>query len=393
MKKLSLSPSVFLVIILISFAVSPAFAFSEDNRNILLIGVMLFSPLIILFYRKFDKNDFILVLFIASILLFPFLLYYDGTRWSTVLYSVMFCLTFIAFKQLLRRSYFTIVDYEKLLKYLLYAYFIVLIIQQLAVLTGLPILNVRFYNPTEPWKLNSLGAEPSWSGRTIGLLMYCYLTIKELMIGRKYNFRINFRSDKWLWIGFFYSMLTLGSATALLFIFLVLSKFVRFRSIIQLTGLVIFSSILLNVFEISSAQRVIKVVTATITLNEEAIVEADHSASFRIVPTIVLAKKLNLSTIEGWFGYGVDYISKNIDLEIPGSANMSAGGLFTLFIEYGFISFILFTVFSLFTTINNKEVFQTGLFWFFMIFLYGLNVQIPWIAMMLLYANKYFQKN
>ncbi len=187
-------------------------------------------------------------------------------------------------------------------------------------------------------------------------------------------------------------MITLGSATAIFFIFLVLVKFVNFRTIIQLTGIVIFLSTLLSFSETGSVQRVINVATAVVTLDEKAIVEADHSASFRIVPIITLAKQVNLDTTEGWFGHGVDYVGKHIDLKVPGSENMSTGGFLLVFIEYGFISFMLITLFTLFTTISKKDIFQTGFFWFFLIFIYGLNVQIPWIAMILLYTNKYFQK-
>ena len=38
-------------------AISPAFALGEGNRNLLLIGIMSISPLIILRFFKFDKMD------------------------------------------------------------------------------------------------------------------------------------------------------------------------------------------------------------------------------------------------------------------------------------------------------------------------------------------------
>lgn len=384
-------PTRIIYLFIISFAVCLSFAFDNENKNLLLIGVMGLSPLILLRYARLESEDFLLVLFLVSIILFPLVLHFHSTRWSTVIYTCMFCVSFIAYKQLLHHSYFTVLNYLKLLKYLIFAYFIVLIIQQIGVLTGLPILNERFYRPGEPWKLNSLGAEPSWSGRIIGLLMYCYITIRSLLLQREYNLSSDLRYDKKLWFVFLYSMLTLGSATALLFIGIIFVRFIRPRNLVPFIAMIVFFSFIISSFELNSIDRTYKTALATITLDEAAIVEADHSASFRIVPTIVLTKKLDITSANDWFGYGVDYISKHIDLEIPGSKNMSAGGFLAIFIEYGFISFLLFLFFSLYTVVDKKNIIGSLMLWFLLIFAYGLNVQIPWLAMMLLYTNKFFQ--
>ena len=159
--------SFFLIIILVSMAISHAFALGEGNRNLFLIGVMSISQIIILRFFEFDKLDFLLLLFFTTIAIFPSLSHPETMRWSTVFYSIMFGLTFIAYKQLLRQKHFSILNYFKILKLLIYAYFIVLLIQQFCVLTGLPIFNLSNYDVTQPWKLNSLAAEPSHSARIV----------------------------------------------------------------------------------------------------------------------------------------------------------------------------------------------------------------------------------
>lgn len=391
LEKRVIFPTRIIYLFIIFFAICLTFAFDSENKNLLLIGVMGLAPLILLRFVRLESEDILLLLFIVSIILFPLILHTGSTRWSTVIYTCMFCVSFIAYKQLLRYSCFTALNYLKLLKYLIFAYFIVLVIQQIGVLTGLPILNARFYIQEEPWKLNALGAEPSWSGRIIGLLMYCYITMRSLLLGRKYNLRNDFRFDKWLWFAFLYSMVTLGSVTALLFIVIILIQFIRFRNLAPFIAIIVLCLFLIDSFESNSLNRSIKTVSATITLNEKAIVEADHSASFRIVPIIVLAKKVKITTLDDWFGYGVDYISTSIDLKVPGVENLSSGGFLAIFIEYGFISFFLFLVFSLYSTFNKKDIIGSLILWFLLIFVYGLNVQIPWLAMMLLYTNKYFQ--
>lgn len=390
---IKLSLSSYLVILLISLSISPSITQGEGNRNLLLIGVMAFSPLIIIKYKKFYKSDIWLLLFIVSIVLIPPIAHPESMRWSTVMYSIMFALTFIAYKKLLYRKYFTVENYQKFLKYLIYAYFVVLLIQQFCVLTGLPIFNVSNYNFTEPWKLNSLAAEPSHSARMVAILMYSYIVIKELVKKRKYNFRLDIKQDKWIWIAFLWTMLTMGSATAFLFIVIVLLKFIQFKNLIPLFVIFGLFVILVNTMEITSFERTYKVSMATLTLDEDAIYEADHSAAIRILPMIVSVKMINFTSTNGWFGYGIDYLSTILYKLVPGlPEGSSGGGLFQLWIEYGFISFILFVVFSLFITIKKGD-YASIVFWFMIIMFNSVNSQIAWLFIVLWFTNKYFEKN
>jgi len=381
-----------LLLILTSLAVSPAFALGEGNRNLLLIGVMSLSPVIIVYYGRFNRLNVWLVLFMASIILFPLIFHPKSMRWSTVSYSVMFCLTFMAYNELLKHSYFTSINYLKLLKYLIYAFAITLLIQQFCVLTGLPIFNISNYYALEPWKLNSLAAEPSHSARIVALLMYCYITIKELVTDRKYHFHREIKKDKWVWLAFIWTMATMGSGTAILFFGIVLLKFIRFRNLIPLFiigGTLLF---LVENFEITAIERTYKTVMATLTFDEKTIIKADHSASVRIVPFIILAKMVNLNSIDGWFGNGIDYVSSFLSDYLPGVyKGTSGGGLFLLWIEYGFISFVLFIIFSLSSSFKKGD-YLSIVFWFLLVFLYGVNSQIVWLCLILLFTNNHFFK-
>jgi len=384
--------SIFLTIIIVSMAISPAFALGEGNRNLFLIGVMSISPIIILRFFEFDTLDFLLLLFLTAIAVFPALLHPETMRWSTVLYSIMYGLTFIAYKQLLRQKHFSVLNYLKILKFLIYAYFIVLLVQQFCVLTGLPVFNLSNYDPTQPWKLNSLAAEPSHSGRIVALLMYSYIIIKEKLLNRSYNLKKEFRKDKWIWIAFIWTMITMGSGTAFLFLGIVILKFVRFKNLIPLFIVGIAAAALLTVLEVPVLERTMKTVTATLTLDEATIIAADHSASMRIVPMIILAKMIDLSSLVGWFGHGVDHVGTFLSDYLPGvPEGISGGGLFQLLTEYGFISFFLFLVFSIKTTFN-KAAKMNIMFWFMLVFLYGVNNQIVWLCIILLFTNNYFLK-
>lgn len=382
----------FVYLILISLAISPSFLISAvDNRNFFLIGVMgIVGPIVILVLPELRRGDNFIFLFIASLLIIPFLFNPMSIRWSTIFYSIMFCLSFLAYKRLLLKGFFSVELYLGFLKKIICAYAIVLFIQQLCVLIGLPIFNTINYDPTTPWKLNSLSAEPSHSARIIGFLMYCYISMSEIKNNSNYNFKTQFKQDKKVWYAFLWSMLTMGSGTAILFLVVIVLKISRIKSFISilLCGLVLLT--ILNYSESSALDRSVKVFLATITLDENAIIEADHSASLRIVPIIILAQMVSISTINGWFGHGIDYVSSFLSNLIPGvPEGFSSGGLFQLWLEYGFVVFALFMIIIIQAGFNRKDLFSL-LFLFLLVFLYGVNSQIVWMCLVLLFTNKYF---
>jgi len=371
-------------------AISPAFALGSDSRNLLLIGFMFLSPIIILRYFEFDKKDLWLLVFLVSIVIFSPLNHPETMRWSTVLYTLMFGFTFIAYKQLLRQNKFSLINYINILRILIYSYFIVLLIQQFCVLIGLPIFNVSNYNPEQPWKLNSLSSEPSHSARIVALLMYCYITVKESIVNRKYNFKFHFKEDKFVWIGFVWTMVTMTSGTAFFFLAVFLLKFVRFKNLLTVFILLGGIIIALNYIEFPAAERTYKTVMATLTFDKDAIIEADHSASIRIIPFLILAGMVSLNSWDGWFGHGVDHVSTFLSDYIPGVyEGISGGGFLQIWLEYGFISLYLFFMFSLINTYRKGDLLSI-FFWFMLVFINGLNSQIVWLCIILLFTNNHF---
>tara|TARA_B110000238_G_C15904906_1_gene343666 strand:+ start:54 stop:680 length:627 start_codon:yes stop_codon:yes gene_type:complete len=201
---------------------------------------------------------------------------------------------------------------------------------------------------------------------------------------------MNLKKDKWVWLSFFWTMITMGSGTAFLFIGFVLFKFNRLRNFIPL--LVIGGALLFLVknYEITAFDRTYKTVLASVSLDTDKIIEADHSAAVRIVPFIILAKQVNLNTWNGWFGNGIDHVSSFMSNYIRGvPEGFTGGGLFYLWIEYGFIPFILFLIFTLFISYRKRD-YLSILFWFMLVFLYGPNSQITWLCVLLLFTNKFF---
>jgi hypothetical protein len=306
----------------------------------------------------------------------------------------MFIISFITYKHLLYKDIFRIENFEKLIRYLIYAYTLVLIIQQICVLLGLPIFNLSNYSPAEPWKLNSLTSEPSHSARIVGLLMYCYIVIKEIMLNRKYNLKNDLKVDKWIWFSFFWTMITMGSGTAFLFIFLVLSVFLSFRNLIILLLVFIILIGAITFFEITAFDRTWKVFLATLTLDTNKIIAADPSASVRIVPFIIISQLVDFTTFNDWFGYGVDYVKSIFStyVRIGGlPEGFTGGGMFQVWLDYGLLSFLLFVYFT-FPATYLKDSIVSVFFWFLLVFMYGVNSQIVWVTIVLLFTLNYFKQ-
>lgn len=384
-----------LSLLIISFATSPAFALDSSNMNLLLIGVMLISPIILFIsIRSISIEDILLILFMLSIIFSPLINHPETMRWSTVIYSCMFIISFITYKHLLYKDIFRIENFEKLIRYLIYAYTLVLIIQQICVLLGLPIFNLSNYSPAEPWKLNSLTSEPSHTARIVGLLMYCYIVIKEIMLNRKYNLKNDLKVDKWIWFSFFWTMITMGSGTAFLFIFLVLSVFLSFRNLIILLLVFIILIGAITFFEITAFDRTWKVFLATLTLDTNKIIAADPSASVRIVPFIIISQLVDFTTFNDWFGYGVDYVKSIFStyVRIGGlPEGFTGGGMFQVWLDYGLLSFLLFVYFT-FSATYLKDSIVSVFFWFLLVFMYGVNSQIVWVTIVLLFTLNYFKQ-
>jgi hypothetical protein len=380
----------FLIVIVVSMSTAVAFTLGDQNQNLFLVGVMAFSPFIITIYHKLYRSDILLLLFLLNIAVFPPITNPESMRWSTVMYSFMFGLTFLAYKQLLYQKPLAIEMYQKLLKYLIYAYFIVLLIQQFSVLTGLPILNLREYDVINPWKLSSLSSEPSHSGRIVGILMYCYLTVREIVLKEKYDFILNIKQDRWPWIAFVWTMISMGSGTAFIFLGFVLLKIIRIKNITAILVIGLIISFVLVFLSIDSLERAWNFAVAILTFSPDTMMKEDHSASMRIVPLILLSSMLDISSLSGWFGHGVDSVSAIMSSMIPGTPEgFSGGGLLQIWYEYGFLSFALFVLFSFLATYNKQDHISI-IFWFMVVFISTVNSQIVWLSIILLFTNKYF---
>lgn len=114
---------------LIALSISPAFALGEGARNLLLIAFMGVAPVLLVIYPVWSRLDALLLLLSTTTIIFPLLGHPETMRWSTVLYSCMFFMCFMITTRLLFVANIDIARYSNLIKGLIFAYFVVLLIQ------------------------------------------------------------------------------------------------------------------------------------------------------------------------------------------------------------------------------------------------------------------------
>ncbi len=377
------------IFLLLVLAIYPAMLLNASKQNVLLLGLMALSP-VVWFVCRFvvRRIDVPLLLMYFLMLALPCIFHPATVRWSTLIYTGMYVSFFIAYVKLLYCSDLTASSLMRVLKVLLFAYAIVLLVQQICFFTGLPVFNAINID-TRPGafpRLNSIGPEPAWTARNVCLMMFIYILLYQHELSKELTLKNFWADNRWLCISFLYVILTCGSATGILFVILILFKFINVRSLLGVVvGVTLCVTVVNRFTTISSVERVMNLVPAVMTLDERAIMRADGSGASRIIPTIQALKYLSLTTVEGWVGHGVDSDIKMI--RFPGiKAN---GGGFSLWLNYGFLVQFLFW-WVVFSVCYIKGELCSLLFC--VLILFGgitINIQILWFMLALFATYKY----
>lgn len=375
-----------LLIILVT--VTPAFAIDAQNRNMFLVCAMCIAPVLLFFYKsRATWIEFVLIMLGMLMVSIPLMVNPDSFRASTVIYSWLFFLYFIVFTRVLLGSDYSKERFLNLLKYLLYAYTITLIIQQLCVLLGLPIFNEAAYNPLEPWKLNSLAPEPSHTARIISLILLLYVKGFVSLVGTtslKQTYKL---IDKSVLICYLYCIITMGSGTGFVFLALVILDFLPKRNILSfgiLAALVL--SLIYYVFkDVPAFERSFNFISMLIHYNEDELISGDLSAAIRIVPTVHGFQAIDFFSLEGIFGHGIDADGGLTPLP---SVDCGAGS-FAITYNYGLLISIIFWVFSYKICSLKGDTIMSAIIWLLLVFFYGgINNPILWMTLILIFTFK-----
>ena len=140
-------------------------------------------------------------------------------------------------------------------------------------------------------------------------------------------------------------------------------------------------------------ERIFAMSSAFLTLDYETVLNADHSGGMRLAPMLVLLDKIEVFSVSGLFGNGVDSVSLFMSDYIWGvTEGTTGGGLLALWYEYGLIAFLFFVFFTLKNTSALKSP-VNFLIWFILIFIAGVNNQMVWLAIILLHTLNFYRQH
>lgn len=349
--------------------------------------LMAASAFVLLFYTFKATKALILgtIYLISQFVIMNF--HPGGMVWQTYIFSVLIVVTYMCFYNLVyAEKVFTIEHFISICKWIMMAYFIVCIIQQIALVVGIsymPLLNMMQILD-RGLGCQSLSMEPSTFGRFMLVFYYAYVkcseykrdegpfTLKELFSGE----------HKWVTIRFLWMMLTMGSGTAFVCLILLSLYFVRWHNWYYVAPMLIVGYGAIQASGIEALDRATNTIEATATLDKKTVQKTDGSAATRISP-IINSLNADFSKKETWFGYGVKYGEENHTF-----ARQTA----TLFDNYGLI-FYIFTL--IFTFVCGYKFWSLGCIFMFA----GVggsmnsNIQYAWELAMVMTCVRYFFEN
>ena len=366
----------------------------DGGLNMLNVGVMVVASISIIFrYKELDRYDLGLVL--LWILMYFSAINNPNFRQSTFMYSGLFLFQFIALKTY--SKFIKINNYLAFIEFLLYAFGIVLLIQQLSELVGIEGFNrngefaIRF-------KMNSLAQEPSLFPPSIALLFLMYIRVKYLnqlqFVGLKQIYREN-KKICWLVL---YMLLTCGTTSAIILLPIILLFFLKSHIIKYIPFFVIAlicGSLVIGYLYPQTIERISMILGAIRSLDPMQVYDADQSASARISPYLFYMNDFDLANWHIWSGFGHDYGAKYLSWNMLGKElgyEIGIGGIVNFLYDYGVVIFLYFLL------LMRKIVFGKFLswdffFWFFAFSMQTFNMPIFWAFFTFTYITKLFENN
>ncbi len=243
-------------------------------------------------------------------------LFHGNMRFSTLGYLGMFVIAYIFFYSLVYSNSISFHNFTLLLKYLIMAYGIVLILQQIAMILGIhyfPPINLVGQYFLSLTKLPSLAIEPSHSARILTVAMLAYIRCIEIKNGRKVLVSQLFEEEhRKTTILFLWAMLTMGSGTAFIGLGILSLYFIQRKTFVYIIPLFILLFYLGQYMGMTQLDRAVRVASATATGDVEAVQEEDGSAASRVTP-LINTLKMDLTQKESWFGKGTAYHGMTIN--------------------------------------------------------------------------------
>lgn len=337
---------------------------------------------------KMEQRDIIWGLLILSILSTR-ITHPESFRLSTVMYSILFIIGFVFFSKMLQKSRISYLHFSKFIRFIIFAYFFVLVIQQISLILGLPVLNGILY---QGLKLNALAIEPSNIGQILPIFMLFDIKMVEHLWGRKMTLKEYYNADRKKIGAAIYVLLTCGSVACIFVLFILSLYFFNKRNLlIGILSLFVLGGIFLSL-DLPVTSRIRSLIPAVLSMDASVIYGVDSSASARIGPYIIYANNFNIFNINTWLGYGCDYAGEFMTTTLTGvfdGNTYGIGGLINFMLDYGLIAMFFFL-----RGVINLVGFRSFELFFFVVIISILpfNHYILWLYMYMMYALFYYKR-
>lgn len=348
------------------------------------IGFMGICPLIFIAKKPIVTKALVLAA-IYWVVCYTMSLLKGEMRFSTLGFLGMYLILYINYYSFIVKGTFTLEYFTKVLKYLIIAYAVVLIGQQMCVLVGLrnmPLLNLQNQFFLSITKLPSLTLEPSHSARILIFTMLGYLRCMEIMKGKRISLQEWFSPEQRIvTFSFLWSMLMMGSGTAFVGMGVLSLYFITRKTVIYIIPLIIGMFMLGQSMELKQMDRAVALAEAASTGSAEEAMAADGSGATRIIPVMNVFTKTDVTQLETWIG------KKSMEKDKHWWMRTDT----KIYDQYGLIAFIISLVFIYSCVIRHFFSIETLLYLILLGFTLG-NIYYAWGCLMIMTGVTYFQK-
>lgn len=230
--------------------------------------------------------------------------------WNRIGYRAMYIMMFVCIYSIIYDGDIELRYVVKLIKIIILAYGITFIIQYALYYLGIremPIINYyRVVTMAGTYKANGLAIESSHAGRILTVLYWGVLKLTEIEQGKIVSFKQTWKDFPLVTILFWLSILSMGSATAMIGGIIIIISFFRKNIGIALCGIALLF-VLVNIdVENNQLKRVQTVYNSMFAEDARtALMKSEGSGAVRIMP-ILNTFSIDLLDSQSWIGQGND---------------------------------------------------------------------------------------
>lgn len=376
--------------ILFVYSTSLLVFLTENQLNLLQVAVLALVSVRNIGKLKCGRSELCLFGFISCLLIS--ILYTGIFKMTSFVYTCCFIISFLVLKSYIDNGKISLRHFTLIIKFIFYSYAIVLFIQQISYLLGLPVFNGG-WAVYDRGSCNSLANECSHTSRIIILLAISYIYLQEISTGKKYTLSRLLKEDRRFFLVFSYLELTTVSGTGVICFILFFFFFIKPKNVLIIAGIMGGFYVLIQNVDIPAFSRIRALIDVIFSLDTDAIRLADNSASARINPYIYYVEDFNISSIKTWLGYGYGYSQPMLIERVigyPTEYTSGAGGVYpVLFYDYGLIAGLAFMN-ILFKFCFRRKTFFYLILWLIIFASTDLNTYMQWLFISVTYAVNFF---